>query len=448
MNDDAQVAAPVVNPDEPANREAGPGGVPDEPAGAPPRRSIRRFVPTMPRGWGTGVTAIGVKELRGRMRGRRAFVFVTIYLLILGGFAWMVEVIAERSVSFGVGGALASATIGQAVFVALLMFETLLIIVLAPSFTAGAISLEREKQTLDLLAVTPISSLAIVLGKLISAMTYVFILVLASIPLTAVVFVFGGAGPDDLIRGYVVLLATAIGLGSVGLFFSALVRRTQAATILTYAGVLLATLGAVFIYLFWGVVQANSTANRDAIAFQAQRPPEALLYFNPFVAMADVACGTQASIGSGFCSLIASIEGQTFINGGVAVPAPTVGPAPAVGGGAVVGGAVVGGAAGAGDCVVFSQPDGSVIQKGTCNGPVPMPVQAVPGPVQGGGIAQPVQFQPQVAPFRDTFWPKSVVAWLALSAFLLFLSLRLVTPTRGWRLGRPGRRRPSGQTAA
>jgi ABC-2 type transport system permease protein len=442
MNDDAQVAAPVVNPDESANRAAAPGSVPDEPAGTPPRRSIRRFVSTIPRGWGTGITAIGVKELRGRMRGRRAFVFVTIYLLILGGFAWMVEVIAERSVSFGVGGALASATIGQAVFVALLMFETLLIIVLAPSFTAGAISLEREKQTLDLLAVTPISSLAIVLGKLISAMTYVFILVLASIPLTAVVFVFGGAGPDDLIRGYVVLLATAIGLGSVGLFFSALVRRTQAATILTYAGVLLATLGAVFIYLFWGVVQANSTANREAIAFQAQRPPEALLYLNPFVAMADVACGTQASIGSGFCSLIASIEGQTFINGGVAVPAPTVGPAPAVGGGAVAGGAA------GDDCVVFSQPDGTVIQKGTCNGPVPLAVPAVPGQAQGGGIAQPVPFQPQVAPFRDTFWPKSVVAWLALSAFLLFLSLRLVTPTRGWRRGRPGRRRPSGQTAA
>ena len=38
-----------------------------------------------------------------------------------------------------------------------------------PASTAGAISLEREKQTLDLLVTTPISSLAIVLGKLLSA---------------------------------------------------------------------------------------------------------------------------------------------------------------------------------------------------------------------------------------------------------------------------------------
>ena len=42
-----------------------------------------------------GIVAIGVKELRGRMRGRRAFIILTIYLLLLGGFALMVERIME-----------------------------------------------------------------------------------------------------------------------------------------------------------------------------------------------------------------------------------------------------------------------------------------------------------------------------------------------------------------
>ena len=50
------------------------------------------------------------------------------------------------------------------------MLETLLVAFLAPASTAGAISLEREKQTLELLAATPISSLAIVIGKLLSAL--------------------------------------------------------------------------------------------------------------------------------------------------------------------------------------------------------------------------------------------------------------------------------------
>ena len=31
------------------------------------------------------------------MRGRRAFVVLTFYLLLLGGFAWMVEPLVERA---------------------------------------------------------------------------------------------------------------------------------------------------------------------------------------------------------------------------------------------------------------------------------------------------------------------------------------------------------------
>ena len=66
-------------PSPPARRR------PPRPAAQPSRRAFG------------GITAIGVKELRGRMRGRRAFVILTIYLLLLGGFAWMVELLMERS---------------------------------------------------------------------------------------------------------------------------------------------------------------------------------------------------------------------------------------------------------------------------------------------------------------------------------------------------------------
>ncbi|HYH93978.1 MAG TPA: hypothetical protein VD763_12515, partial [Candidatus Saccharimonadales bacterium] len=128
---------------------------------AAPRRSTRRErVFGFGRASG-GIAAIGVKELRGRMRGRRAFIILTIYLLLLAGFALMVETIIERSYStnFGQSSAFASASIGQGIFAALLMLMTLQVVFLAPSSTAGAISLEREKQTLDLLVTTPISSL-------------------------------------------------------------------------------------------------------------------------------------------------------------------------------------------------------------------------------------------------------------------------------------------------
>ena len=89
----------------------------------------------------------------------------------------------ERTLTGGFGGTFsASAEIGRALFVAMLILLTLIVLVLAPASTAGAISLEREKQTLDLLITTPISSLAIVLGKLLSALSWILLLLLASIP--------------------------------------------------------------------------------------------------------------------------------------------------------------------------------------------------------------------------------------------------------------------------
>ncbi|TMD27051.1 MAG: hypothetical protein E6I94_09930, partial [Chloroflexi bacterium] len=185
----------------------------------------------------SGMAAIGSKELRGRMRGRRAFAFLTFYLTVLSGFVWMLETLQAQAVSnsgFGSSAAFASTQIGTTVFAGLLFLETLLVTFLAPAFTTGAISQEREKQTIDLLVATPISSLSIVLGKLFSALAWVFILVIASIPLTGIVFVFGGVAPEDLVRGYIVLIVDAIGLGCIGLFFSALLRRTLAATVATY----------------------------------------------------------------------------------------------------------------------------------------------------------------------------------------------------------------------
>jgi ABC-type transport system involved in multi-copper enzyme maturation permease subunit len=365
--------------------------------------ALPRFHDRLSRGL-SGVTAIGVKELRGRMRGRRAFLVLTVYLVLLGGFAWMMEVLQEETyrTMFAGQATYASASIGQGVFTALLLLETLLVVVLAPAFTAGAISLEREKQTLDLLATTPISSLAIVVGKLFSALVYVFILVFASIPLSALVFVFGGVAPDDVLRGYVVLVATAIGIGSMALFFSALARRTQAATILAYFGVLAVGLGSIFVFYFWSSVGSETTFRSDGTMVVTGQPPESLLYLNPYFAQADVLCSTENGFGS-FCDQVAFVTGRT--SSGIETPTlpPTVKPGFGVVGanGVVVNGGVV----------------------------VRLPADVAPD------VAV---LDAQFGVARDGFWPRSVLAWLGVSVVFILLSVQLVSPTRRWRPRMPG----------
>lgn len=356
-----------------------------------------------------GIAAIGVKELRGRMRGRRAFIILTIYLLLLGGFALMVERIMEASFLSPFSGASATAgpAIGQGVFAALLMLMTLQVVFLAPSSTAGAISLEREKQTLELLVTTPITSLAIVIGKLLSALVYVFLLIAASIPLMAVVFVFGGVAPEDVVRGYIVLIVTALGLGSFGLLCSSLVKRTTASTAITIFGVLAITIGTVFLLIFWqamGSFDANGNRRPGPLGI---RTPAPLAWVNPFIAQADVMCSTESTFGGVWCGITQGLaptnDGVIINDGGGIMPVPMPAPVAIPEKGFAPGGAAV------------AIDDG--VREFAANDVI--------APDQ-----QPFGFR------RDTLWTKSVAVWLGLSFIFILLSVQAVSPTRRWRLRR------------
>ena len=73
-----------------------------------------------------------VKELRSRMRGRRAFVVLTIYLGILALIAYGVYVVIVPSARAqgGFGAPVnASALVGQAIFILLSFFQLLLVLI-------------------------------------------------------------------------------------------------------------------------------------------------------------------------------------------------------------------------------------------------------------------------------------------------------------------------------
>jgi ABC-type transport system involved in multi-copper enzyme maturation permease subunit len=271
------------------------------------------------REFGASVATIMVKELRSRMRGRRAFIVLTVYLAILALITYGVYVVVAPNArgiagaGFGGGGfggqANASALIGQSIFTLLSIFQLILVCFIAPAFTAGQISLEREKQTLDLLISTPMRPGAIVIGKLAAALAFVVLMIVAAIPITAIVLMYGGASVDDIVRQQVVLLATALALGAIGLFYSALLKRTQAATVLTYITVLGMTLGTTLLFIFWSVVV---NINEDG-GFQAgppERAPEQLMYVNPMVGMLDVVANTEPGGFGGINQLLAQMRGN------------------------------------------------------------------------------------------------------------------------------------------
>ena len=259
-----------------------------------------------------GVTAVTSRELRGRMRGRRAFVILTIYLLLLAAIAFGIYAYLQRQADldaalrmrdseawFGSLGGVSpgfalSASVGHMLFSGILVLETLLVLILAPAFTAGAISSEREHQTLDLLVTTPLSTLGVVVGKLVSALAWVLVLILASVPLMSLVFVFGSVGPEDVLRAYVLLFSLAFGMGAIGLFLSTLLRRTQAATVLASVVVLVLALGTIPVHALWSVLGTSTSRSQAGITTirTPNRGPDALLWLNPLVGAMDLICTT------------------------------------------------------------------------------------------------------------------------------------------------------------
>ena len=188
-----------------------------------------------------GIGAVGVKELRGRMRGRRAFVILTLYLVLLGRLRLDARAIMERTVLDGVRRDAAYASRRRSARASSPACSCS-----RPCWSSSwprmsppersASSARSRPSTCWPRRRSPRSRSS--WASSLSALIYVFLLIAASIPLTAVVFVFGGVGPDDLVRGYIVLVVTALGFGAFGLFCSSLVKRTQAATAITIFGVL------------------------------------------------------------------------------------------------------------------------------------------------------------------------------------------------------------------
>ncbi|MFP4320956.1 MAG: ABC transporter permease [Anaerolineales bacterium] len=191
-----------------------------------------------------------LKELRGRMRGPRAFIVLTGFLSLVGGFTLLIYLVQTAA-----AGATASQVdggqIGRNLFDGIVGVELFLVTFIAPAFTAGAISGERERQTYDLLRTTLLPESALVVGKLFSALAYIFLLLLSAIPLQSLSFILGGTDIPDMAISVLVLFVLSIFLGTVGVYFSARLRRTLPASLATYGIALALVVGLLVILVIF-----------------------------------------------------------------------------------------------------------------------------------------------------------------------------------------------------
>jgi len=211
-----------------------------------------------------------LKELRGRMRGPRAFIVLTGYLMLVGGFTILLYLgmtRASRVFTEQIDGG----EIGRVLFTGVVAIELFLVTFIAPAFTAGAISGERERQTYDLLRTTLLPESNLVMGKLFSALAYVFLLLLSAIPLQSLSFILGGTDIPDMLIALLVMMTTAIFLVTIGVYFSARLRRTLPASIATYGVALAVVVGMAIITQIFVTVTDEVIKSRASVSHEVEQ---------------------------------------------------------------------------------------------------------------------------------------------------------------------------------
>ncbi|HUT46015.1 MAG TPA: ABC transporter permease subunit [Sedimentisphaerales bacterium] len=241
--------------------------------------SVSRFLSFS---WLTG--PIFDKELRVSSRRRRNYTLRLIYVILLTFFiaiVWLSVVKSEGSSAYQKSR---MALAGKTIVTTIVMFQFFATQIIAVIMLSTSISDEIYHRTLGLLMTTPIGSFQIVMGKLFSKLLQIILLLAISLPLLAIVRIFGGVPWNYVLSSLFITLTAVIFAGTLSLFFSINNRRAYVVIIKTVV-----TLGVLFFFI--PIITPALLSPRWLSATLFRNPATvlplliALLHVNPFGAM-------------------------------------------------------------------------------------------------------------------------------------------------------------------
>ena len=177
-------------------------------------------------GWLTG--PIFEKELRVSSRRRRNYWLRSVYILLLTAFVvvvWMSVVEYRGNATFQQSR---MAVAGKKIIMTIVLFQFAATQLLAVIMLSTAISDEVYHRTLGLLMTTPVNSLQIVMGKVLSKLLQLLLLLGLTLPALAIVRVFGGVSWSYLLSSVCITLTGVVFAGSLSLLASITNRRAYA----------------------------------------------------------------------------------------------------------------------------------------------------------------------------------------------------------------------------
>ncbi|MCX7841722.1 MAG: ABC transporter permease [Clostridia bacterium] len=213
------------------------------------------------------------KELKTKMRGWKSPALISAYLCFLGFIVLLFYLSSRESARYSAD--YFNPRVALELYNSIAMLQFFLLLFITPAMTAAAISGERERQTLDLVLCTNLSSSSIVTGKIVVSIAHVLLLVTASLPILATVFLYGGIRITDLLLLFGFYLLMALFMGSLGIFCSTLFKKSAVSMIVTYITIFCLISGTPILLAIWHVFimhNQNAPTLYDAMSFMFSNP--------------------------------------------------------------------------------------------------------------------------------------------------------------------------------
>jgi ABC-type transport system involved in multi-copper enzyme maturation permease subunit len=212
------------------------------------------------------------------MRGKRAFLVLTGYVLTLSLIIGLIYIVFTNNVS--------TAMLNQAgtVLTPVLIYVQMgMICLMAPTFAASAISSEREQQTFDLLVSSLARPSTILIGKIGASLSYLLLTLFGSLPLIALTYSLGGVALADIAKAYLIMLVAGVTYCSLSFLWSSLIRRGVLAQLVSLFTVIFLVAAMPALSLFFTAL-ANNFNGRPSATFI--NVVFLMLRTNPFAAIA------------------------------------------------------------------------------------------------------------------------------------------------------------------
>ena len=219
------------------------------------------------------------KELRQRMRERRGWLLPSLYLLILG--AIMAFTYFAVTANNGQYANIQGASVGVTLFLVLSYSQLALLLLMAPIFSAGSITIEKEQRTLAGLLSSLLTAGQIWWGKFVSSILFVLLLLITGLPVLSMALAFGGVGPWEIFSATLSTVIILACMSAIGLYCSSAFRRSVHATAVSYAAVIaISVVTAIIFFVEMGLHASSMSGTRGwyDIPLSIRAP----MYLNPF----------------------------------------------------------------------------------------------------------------------------------------------------------------------